>query len=345
MVEMAGNSMSASELTRIRRGVALFNGKKSVLPATMSAEEVLEKTYYGASPVLFEGKEIKPACCDTGIDLPLILTLNVTDPLARSVRSRSNEWFAQIHEYIKQRIAPTIRNHIPSKREMRREFAEFRKALPTRDTSRAEDPNTSINIVASQCKVEFSNGTVIDVSEGFAELVAPPGELKIYASNVFAMGVFGSFSDSTLVPGNLQDVELLAISSSDTEWSSATVSGLPNLRLLVLGTPCITDEPESYLTSVSLAGLPSIATTLNFFGEGDISGGVILDYNLLTQAAAEAVAGDLIVNDISGGNLAILNQFDISGNTYVPVTLDISGNLLRLQNEFGWNIIPFGPGV
>ena len=336
--------MSASELTRIRRGVALFNGKKPVLPSALTFEDKLEQTYYGAAPVLFEGKEIKPACCDTVIDLPLILTLNVTDPLARSVRPRSNEGFAQINEYIKQRVAPTIRSGIRPMREMRREFAEFRKTLPARDASR-DGENMFINIIADQAKIELSDGTMLDISSDFFsqnEFYAPLGELKIYASNVFALAVLGLFNSSTLVPADLQDIGFLVLGSSDTAWSTTSVSDLPNLRVLFLGIPCITDEPESYLTSVSLDNLPSIATTLNFFGEGDISGGVALNYNLLTQTAAEAVAGDLIANGVTGGNLAILNQFDISGNTYVPVTLDISGNLLTLQDQYGWTLEPPG---
>jgi hypothetical protein len=330
--------LSASELTRIRRGVALFNGKKPVLPAATSFEDKLEQTYYGAAPILFEGKEIKPACCEQpGIDLPLILTLTVPDPLGRSVRSRSNEGFAQLHEYIKQRVAPTIRSGIRPMREMRREFAEFRKTLSARDASRDVSNNMYIIINTDQFQIELSDGTVIDVLEGAAEFYAPPGDLKIYASNVFALGVFGSVNSITLVPENLQIIEVLLLSSSDTEWSSTSVSDLPNLRAVILGTPCSVDAVPS-LTSVSLANLPSIADNVIPFDQ-DISGLVLLSGNLLTQAAAEAVAGDLIVNGVTGGTLAILNQYDISGNTYTLVTLDISGNLLTLQGQYGWAVV------
>ena len=182
---------------------------------------------------------------------------------------------------------------------------------------------------------------MLDISAGIVfqnEFYAPPGPLKIYASNVFGLAVFGLFDSSTLVPADLQDIVVLALASSDTAWSTTSVSGLPQLSVLQLGVPCVNNRPRSYLTSVSLSDLPSIATSPYLMG--DTSGGVGLEYNLLTQAAAEAVAGDLIVNDISGGYLAILNQYDISGNTYTPVTLDISGTLLTLQNQYGWTLEP-----
>jgi hypothetical protein len=54
--------MSASDLTRMRRAIALAQGVKPILPGSQTGDVLMEKDALGFPPVVFDTEEIKPCC-------------------------------------------------------------------------------------------------------------------------------------------------------------------------------------------------------------------------------------------------------------------------------------------
>ena len=118
------------------------------------------------------------------------------------------------------------------------------------------------------------------------------------------------------------------------EWNNikipdvfSTLSNIPNLEDLVCSNSKITKLPDNMLNLINLNCSNNKITSLAVTNLTLLTN-LSCQFNLITQATAEIIAGNLINHTIADGKLNILDQ---TGNTLAKIN-----TLLMLETNLNW---------
>lgn len=331
--------MDASQLTRIRRAVAVANGPQPLFGFT----ETIDYTdaQLGRREVIFQGAIVKP-CCTEEEALPLALTLTFEDESTRSV-SRLAQFIASRPQWTNFRDMITAYKSFVSDNE---------------ETTRAVNGGFFVFGVG---RIDFADGSSDDFTEGYASDFIPSGSVRIYGTieGIFMGGP--SLTAVTFVPSTLLNI-FQGFVLSGTSVSSLNLNGLstmegcyfgefdeiitgdnPNLTSLDF-TPCtaiqyIEIKDNTALTSINVINLSALTeltvdgtaiTGLNLTGDLSLNR-IVCRNNYLNQTVSDDIAVKLDDYGRTNGTYTINPQKE--GD---PIT--VTGGDYDSLTEKGWII-------
>ena len=334
--------MDASQLTQIRRAVAVATGPRPAFGFTSSVDYTDAKL--GRREILYNGAVVKPCCPEEEV-LPLALTLTFEDEPTRSLGRGSSK----LTQFIASR---------PQGTNFRDTIAAYKSFVPNDEgTTRAVAGGFW---VFGFGRIDFADGSSVDFTEGYSSEFIPPGAVRIYGTIGGILIGGPSLTAVTFVPSTLLNIfEGFVLAESSV--SSLNLNGLSTMAVCYIGTapeiisggnpnltsvdftPCtaiqyIDIEDNTALTSINVTNLPAL-TELNVYDNSlnslDINGDVSLNSincrgNLLTQTNANIIAASLVANGLSGGTYNVNPQ----SNGAIVIT---GGNYATLASR-GWTI-------